>query len=483
MNSRQAVTAGSWITTFGALAGIVLLYQRWLHVNPTTVALTLVLFVLLVAAKLSLRCALTASVAAAACYNFYFLPPVGTFTVSDPQNWLALFAFLATSVVGSRLAQKVRNEAEQARVGERELEVLFALSRELLQTQNVAELLTVLPLLVNMAARVESSTLYLLEGDRIYQAGAHPTTPVETAHLRQLALTLMSPEVLPSGAVHIPLRAGVRPRGLLKLMDVRLSQKTLEAIGGLTSVALDRVQALEDVARSEATRESERLRTLILDTITHELRTPLTSIKGATGTLLAMDEVEPQARHELLIIIEEEADRLNRLVSRATEMAQIESQEVHMSFAPVDLQGVVAEAQESCAWVSAAHPLTVALPVSRRVMADRIMIAKVICNLLENAAKYSEAGAPIFVSAEEKDGFLVTSVADRGKGISPAEQDFIFDRLYRSQVHRDQTSGTGMGLAISRAIIKAHNGSLTVTSQVDHGSVFSFSLPTSEAES
>lgn len=480
MNSRQAVTAARWVTMFGALAGIVLVYRRWLHVNPTTVALTLVLFVLLVAARLSLRYAVAASIAATACYNFYFLPPVGTFTIADPQNWLALFAFLATSVVGSRLSQKAREEADQARVGQRELEVLFLLSRELLRTQNVAELVNSLPTLINVAVHAESSTLYLLDGDRIYQAGLQLTTPVEIPHLRQLALTLTSPEVLPNRDVRVPLRAGVRPRGLLRLRGVRLSSETLQAIGGLASIALDRAQALEDVARSEATKESERLRTLILDSITHELRTPLTSIKGATGALLAMDDVAPEDRHELLTIIEEEADRLNYLVSRATEMAQIESQEVQMSFTRVDLRDIVAEAQESCAWVSAAHPVTVTVGASQKVLADKDMIAKVLCNLLENAAKYSDAGSPIFISAEEKDGVVVTSVADRGRGIDPTEQGLIFDRLYRSQTRRHQTPGTGMGLAISRAIIDAHQGSLTVTSQVDHGSVFSFSLPMSD---
>lgn len=480
MNSRHAVTTAKWAMTFGALAGIVLIYRHWLHVNPTTVALTLLLFVLLVAARFSLRYAVVVSVAAAACFNFFFLPPIDTFTVDDPQNWLALFAFLATSVIGSRLSQKARDEADQARRRQRELEVLFALSRELLQTQNVAELVNALPTLINVAAHAESATLYLLDGDRIYQAGEPRTTRVELPHLRQLALTLISPELLPHRDVRVPLRAGVRPRGLLRLTDVRLSSNTLEAIAGLVSIALDRAQALEDVARSEATKESERLRTLILDSITHELRTPLTSIKGATGALLAMDNVAPEDRHELLTIIEEEADRLNRLVSRATEMAQIESQEVHMAFAPVDLDSIVAEAQESCAWVAAAHPLTITLPTLHKVIADRDMIAKVLCNLLENAAKYSEPGSPIFISAEEKNGFVITSVADRGLGIDPAEQSFIFDRLYRSQMQRNRTPGTGMGLAICRALIDAHHGSLTVTSQVAHGSVFSFSLPLSD---
>jgi two-component system sensor histidine kinase KdpD len=476
MNSRRFVTVTYWLSTFGALATIVLIYARWLHVNPTTVALTLVLFVLLIAARLSLRYAVAASLVSTACYNFFFLPPVGTFTIADPQNWLTLFTFLATSVIGSRLSQTAREEADQARARQRELEVLFALSRELLQTENIADLVDTLPTLINVAARAQRSTLYLLDGDRVYQAGEQQVA-VELPHFRQLALSLSAPEILSDGEVHIPLRAGVRPRGLLRLNGLRLSKDTLQAIGGVASIALDRAQALEDVAHSEANKESERLRNLILDSITHELRTPLTSIKGATGTLLSMDNINAEDRRELLTIIDEESDRLNHLIGEAVEMAQIEAREVHMSFMPVDLRGVVAEALESCSSVSTTHPVTMSIPELPAVKADRVMIAKVLCNLLENAAKYSEPASPILISAELKSGYVVTSVADRGVGIDATEQSLIFDRLYRSRAHSQQKPGTGMGLPISRAIIESHEGKLTVTSQVDHGSVFSFGLP------
>ena len=182
-------------------------------------------------------------------------------------------------------------------------------------------------------------------------------------------------------------------------------------------------------------------------------------------------------RRELLTIVDEEADRLNRLVGEAVEMAQIESQQVHMEFAPVDLREIVAEAQETCAWVSATHPVSVTIPDLPKVNADKSMIAKVLCNLLENAAKYSEAQSPIFISAEQKDGYVITSVADRGAGIDQTEQALIFEKLYRSRAHSAQKPGTGMGLAISRAIIESHHGTMSVTSQLNQGSVFSFSLP------
>ena len=148
-----------------------------------------------------------------------------------------------------------------------------------------------------------------------------------------------------------------------------------------------------------------------------------------------------------------------------------------MAIAPVHLRDILADAQESCAWVGTSHPLTVSLPELPAVQADRGMIAKVLCNLLENAAKYSAPDTPIFVSAEHRDGFVVTSIADRGVGIDIAEQSLIFDRLYRSRSQSQHTSGTGMGLPISRAIVEANHGVLNVTSQVNHGSVFSFSLP------
>jgi two-component system sensor histidine kinase KdpD len=478
MNSRRLVTATYLLSTFGALAAIVLTYRRWLHVNPTTVALTLVLFVLLIAARLSLRYAVAASIVATACYNYFFLPPVGTFTIADPQNWLTLFAFLATSVIGSRLSQTAREEADQANARQRELEVLFALSRELLQTGNVADLIDALPALINAAARAQRSTLYLLDGDRVYETGEQRSSAEELSNFRVLALSLSAPEIMADAEVHIPLRAGVRPRGLLRLSGVHLSKDTLHAIGGLASIALDRAQALEDVARSEANKESERLRNLMLDSITHELRTPLTSIKGATGTLLSMDNITAEDRRELLTIIDEEADRLNHLIGQAVEMAQIEAKEVHMSFAPVDLRKLVAEALESCAWIATTHPVTMSIAELPAVNADRVMIAKVVCNLLENAAKYSEPNSPILVSAELKNGCVITSVADRGVGIETSEQSLIFDRLYRSRTHSQQKPGTGMGLPISRAIIDSHQGKLTVTSQLHHGSVFSFSLPT-----
>lgn len=477
MNSRRFLSIARWVLAIGVLAGIVVAYRFWVHVNPTTVALTLLLFVLVVAAQWELRYALIVSLIATAAYNYYFLPPFGTFTIADPQNWLALFSFLGTSVVGSRLSQKARHEAEIARKKQRELEVLYTLSRELLQTESVATAVQTVPGLINSSARAESVFLFLLEGERLYQAGVHTISGLELPHFRQLALSMPAAEQVAGNELRIPLRTGVRPRGLLVVRGAALAQESLEAIGGLVSITLDRAQAIEEAARSEANKESERLRTLILDSITHELRTPLTAIKGAAGALLSSGEMPVEDRHELVSIVDEEADRLNRLVGQAIEMAQIEAREVQMHFAPTSVTGMIEQAREDCAWVATTHPLQIEVPPLPEVSADEEMVRKVLCNLLENAAKYSAACSPIFISAELKGSFVETSVADRGTGIDASEQSLIFDRLYRSRSQAERTSGTGMGLAISRAIVEAHHGTISVTSQLGSGSVFSFTLP------
>lgn len=480
MNSRRTIAVTRWTLAFVALAGIVLVYRRWLHVNPTTVALTLLLLILLLAAEWGLRYAVVISVVATALYNFFFLPPIGTFTITDPQNWLALFAFLFTAIVASRLSERARDEASDARARQREVEALFHLSRELLQTESVSSLVVSIPAAVASITGATSTLLYLLDGERLYQAGNSRVSEIELPHLHQLASSISG--VTEDGdELQIPIHTGVRPRGLLILRGAVLSPVTAEAIGGLISLSIDRSQAVESIARNDAARESERLRTLILDSITHELRTPLTSIKGAATALLE-GNMKPQESKELLTIIDEESDRLNQLVSEAVEMAQLDAQQVQMHFAAIDLREVISAARESYAWIEEQHELKVNIPADLRIRADAVMMQKVVGNLLENAAKYSKPGSPITITAEAQDGKVELSVSDQGAGIDPAEQALIFERFYRGRSQALGTSGTGMGLAISRAIIDAHGGSIHVTSQQGRGSVFTVTMPKAEIQ-
>ncbi len=475
MNSRRTIAVTRWSLASIALAGIVLVYHRWLHVNPTTVALTLLLLILLLAAEWGLRYAVVISVIATALYNFFFLPPTGTFTITDPQNWLALFAFLVTAIIASRLSQRARDEASDARARQREMEALFRLSRELLETESLSSLVTSIPAAVASITGATSTLFYLLEGQRLYQAGIKTVSEIELPHLHQLASSL-SGVTQDGDELQIPIHTGVRPKGLLILRGVVLSQVTAEAIGGLISISIDRSQAVESIAKNEAARESERLRTLIIDSITHELRTPLTSIKGAATALLD-GQMRPEEGHELLTIIDEESDRLNRLVSEAVEMAQLDAQQVQMHFRPVHLKTIIDAARKSYSWMEEQHELHVDVPDNLQVRVDGAMMEKVVGNLLENAAKYSKPRSPITISAEEMKDKVLLSIADQGAGIEPSEQALIFERFYRGRSQALGTSGTGMGLAISRAIVGAHGGSIGVTSQPGRGSVFTVTMP------
>ena len=454
------------------------MYSRWLHVNNTTVALTLLLLILIIAGRWSLRYAVATSLAATLAYNFFFLPPIGTIVIADAQNWLALLAFLATAVIGSRLSQRARDEAEEAKARQHEMAVSLQLGRELLQLDNISNLIETLPMMIARVTGAHTVSLYLLEGDRLSQHGLVQSSSVELPHMRQLSLTLRDLDRSQPNEARIPLFAGVRPRGLLQMRGTDLSPESLQSIGGLVSNALDRAHALEQVAKVEANKESERMRTLIIDAITHELRTPLTSIKGAASAMLANVTMDAASRHELLQIVDEESDRLNLLVSRATEMAQLESQQVRISFAPTPVQTLLETAKDESGPACAQHSLEINADHVPPVRADSELIQKVLGNLIENAAKYSDAGTPIFLSARQQGETVAISVADRGYGIDSSEQGFVFDRFYRARSSNlTSTGGTGMGLAISKAIVEAHGGTIQLTSQLGQGSVFTFTLP------
>jgi two-component system sensor histidine kinase KdpD len=277
----------------------------------------------------------------------------------------------------------------------------------------------------------------------------------------------------------IPLHIGVRPSGALLLDGICLSRETMEALSGLVSMSIERAEALEDSARSEAAKETERLRTALLDSVTHELRTPLTAIKASISSLLHQDSLNSEAQHELLTIIDEESDRLNHLLEQAVEMAQLDAQKVHLEKHPLSVADLISSAVDSCRVTCPTRDFRVSIPHSLPpVLADAGWIQKVLGNLLGNAVKYSPPTQPIYVSADLQGDKVAISVADRGAGIDPLEQGMIFDKFYRGQSQRNRVSGTGMGLAIARAIVNAHGGSIAVTSQLGHGSVFTFTLPT-----
>ncbi len=455
---------------------ITAVYNRSLHVNATTVALTYLLFILFLSTRWGLRYAIASSLAATVCYNFFFLPPVHTFTVSDPQNLVALLVLLITSVVSSRMSERVRDESRRALLRQSELEVLYSLSRALIRSDELSVLTNTVARAVANACRTRSVVFYLLQGEKMYRDGANWTTPLGSPELRALSNASGASWNRETREAVIPLRTGVRPRGVLILGGVQYSLPTLEAVGGLVSVSLDRAQAVDEVTRAEAAKESERLRTMMMDSITHEFRSPLTAIKVSVSGLRTGNMAEAGSS-ELLAIIEEETDRLDHLIAQSVEMAKLDTLEVAMNLSSQSAKELTERALQDAALPLAGHPVTLHIPPDLpRIEADSEWLIKLIVNLLENAAKYSKPNDPIFVTAEHREEMVAISIADRGVGIDPLEQGLIFDKFYRSRERAGNVAGTGMGLAICRAIAHAHGGGIEVTSQPGQGSVFTFAV-------
>ncbi len=481
MNAAARFVSGYVITAL-TVAGITLVGYRWLHLNPTTIALAFLLGVLGVSASWGLRRAIFMSVIATLAFNYYFLPPVGTLTIADPQNWIALFAFLVTAVTASELSARARRGMRSAVERQQELERLYAFSQLLLSSDNPAELLNLIPRYIVESFGIRSAAISLSSRSDVYRSG--PT--IDGLESRDLQLICLRGEPRFDAAhelAFMPLRMGMRVVGCMGVSGSELSRQTLEAIGSLVAISIERAGAVEKLSRAEAARESEQLRSVLLDSVTHEFRTPLTAIKASVTSLLGSpghsgDGHSPEERQELLTIINEESDRMNRLVGEAAEMAQLDANKVEFRFASAPIGNVVEEALDELKQLLVHHPVDVRIPAGLpNARMDPAHIKEVLVHLIENAAKYSPGDAPIRITAEAKDQTLTINIADRGPGIDDFEQSLVFEKFYRGRNQRVQVHGTGMGLAICKAIVEAHGGRLGVTSQLGHGSVFYFSLP------
>src|SRR5712692_705001 len=463
--------------SLAAVAGITVFYRHLLHVNQTTVALSFLLAILAVSAVWGMAVSVFMSLAAVMAFNYFFLPPVGAFTIADPQNWVALFAFLVTSIMGSQLSSRIRSEADEAHQRRREVERLYQFSRKLLGEGNVIQLMNAIPDYVVESFEAGAAELFLPQKDKFYRSGfgaAHlDEEKMKTAFLHD-EITIDTQR----GEYFLPIRLGVRAIGSLGISGSQLSRQSLDAISTLVAIAVERARAVEELGQTEAAREGERLKSALLDSITHDFRTPLTSMKASVSSLLTSQNSDPQQTRELLTIIDEECDRLNRLVEEAGEMAKLEAGEFALELAPVAMDEIIQMALAQCKTSLAGRPVDVRVCSNLpRVRADAERAKEALVQLVDNANLYSPKDQPITITAELTGDTVTTSVADRGPGIDDFEQTMIFDKFYRGKDQRYLVRGTGMGLPIAKALITAQQGTISVTSQLGHGSVFSFTLP------
>ncbi len=458
-------------------AGIPSFYHEFLHVSSTTVALTLVLAILAVSTVWGIVVSVSMSIVAMFAFVHYYLHSAGRPAIYSAENLVTLSAFLVVSFLASHLSARARKEAESASARRHDVEKLYTFSQGLLESGNVIELLNRIPAQIVNVFEVGAAALLLAEKQKVYRSG--PVVPhLDLENLKTIVAREEPVIDVPNSVSFVPVRLGMRPIGSLGISGTILPRRTLEAIGTLIAIAMERARAVEQLGQTEASREGERLRTALLDSVTHALRTPLTSIKAAVTNLLSNSSLNDSQRRELLDIINEESDRLNRLVGEAAEMSQLDAGNVDLNIEPHSIDEVISSALLHCRGSLAHRPVDVRIaPALPRVRVDLPRAREVLIQLVENANQYSPSDQPITITAEKNGDFVLTSVADRGNGIDDPEQGLIFEKFYRGKDQRFTIQGTGMGLPIAKAIVEAHGGSISLTSQRGHGSVFSFTLP------
>ena len=458
---------------------VVAFYRLVLHANQTTVALTFLVLVLIVATRWRLAYSVYLSILCAGLYNFFFLPPLGTFTVSDPQNWVTLGALLSASVLVSHLSESERRQAELSEARRREVERLYEFSQRLLLQEDVQGLQRQAPAIIASVFHLSAVALYLRDEAKAYYSDpANELLPAES--MSRAAMAEGAGAASLNGVRIVPLVLGMRSAGTLAMTQGEYSDGIYDAVAGLLAIALERASALERYSHAEAARESERLRSALLDSVTHELRTPLTAIRVAVTSLLTQSSLAEAERVEMYKVVDEESARLNTLIGQAVEMAQLDSTALKVRASQESFGEVVDLALEDCRSLLRRRRIIREIPDDLPMIAmDRELVRRVLRHLLENAAKYSPPESPITIATVIENGTLLVRVADQGPGIEESEQSHIFDKFFRGSRQRHRVQGTGMGLAIVQSILRSLGGGIRVQSRFGEGATFTFWLPLS----
>jgi two-component system sensor histidine kinase KdpD len=461
--------------------------------NPTIVALTLILVVLMVAARAPRWVAVTTSVVAMLVFNFFFLPPVGTFTIADPMNWVALFTFLAVSLVASHLSAVARSRTEEAVVRRDELARLFDVSRDVLLVTESRQALESLARSIARRFDLDWVAIALPIGESwdVCGAGVAPLT-LTPAQLSDVfapttavlefdaqARTYAGHRTIPVDGrdVHfIPLRVGTTPVGLFATSGRAVEAGTLDALGGIVSLAVERAQFLDDRKTGELVKQSDALKTTLLASIGHDLRTPLTAIRVAAANIQSplMTDADRHDQSELILT---EAERLNRLFQNILEMARIDAGAVAAEHRWVHPSEIIAAARDQAGQSLSRHEIRVEVTNDVPVRLDPRLTASALAQLLENAAQYTPSGASIHVSSSVSDAGLKLSVRDHGPGIAAADLPHLFDRFYRGTAAQGRATGTGMGLWIARGLLAVENGRVWAENCPEGGAEFTIVVP------
>jgi len=490
-NIRAYLSATAYVVV-ALIAGVVL--DQVLDVR--NLALVFLMAVLTSAVIHGLRPALYTCIISALSFNFFFLPPRYTLTISDPESVLALFFFLGVAVIASNLTATVQRQAAAARQRARTTEDLYLFSKKLAGTGTLDDVLWATAFQLASMLKVRVVLLLPEEGTIAVKAGYPPDDTLDEADIAAARWAWEHNHAAGRGAdtlpgakrLYVPLRTGRAAVGVIGLDNDRRDgplltpeqQRLLDALADQAALAIERIQLVADVDRAKLAAEADRLRSALLTSISHDLKTPLAAILGAAGTLRDYrDSMSVEDRLDLLSTVVDESERLNRFIANLLDMTKIESGAMEPNYAlhyPGDIAGSALRRAEK---ILAHHKTVMTIPADLpMIRVDPVLFEQVLFNLLDNAAKYAPQGSSIRIDGRADEYNVVIEVSDEGPGIPPADLDRVFDTFYRVSKGDQVRAGTGLGLSICRGFVEAMGGAITARNRSDRsGAVFTIRLP------
>ncbi|MBR0931798.1 sensor histidine kinase KdpD [Bradyrhizobium jicamae] len=438
---------------------------------------------------------LLASVAASLCYNFFFLPPVYTFTITDPTNVAAFFFFMLIALIVSNVAARVRTQADTAIGRVRTTESLYAFSRKLAGTATLDDVLWATAYQTALMLKVRVVLLLPEDGVLTVKAGYPPEDQLDKADLAAANWAWgndrpagRGSDTLPGAKrLFLPMRTGRGLIGVIGIDDDRTGplltpdqRRLLDALIDQGALAIERVLLVEDMDRVKRTVESDRLRGALLTSISHDLKTPLASVLGAASTLRDLGSgLSDAQKHDLLATVIDESERLNRFIANLLDMTKLESGAIVPNTARHDIGEIVGSALRRAAKILVHHRVSLELAADMPMLElDAVLFEQVLFNLLDNAAKYSPSDTTILIRGVRDRETIALQIMDEGNGIPAAELESVFDKFYRVEKGDHVRPGTGLGLAISRGFVEAMRGTISAANRSDRiGAVITIRLP------
>jgi two-component system, OmpR family, sensor histidine kinase KdpD len=469
------------------------LVDYWIGVeNVNLVFLTAIVGV---AVRFGLLPSLLASVVSALCYNFFFLPPVYTFTIDDPHNIAAFILFTLVAIVVSHVAARARLQTLAAQTRMRTVEALYSFSRKLASAGTLYDVLWATAFQTAMMLRVRVVLLLPDKSILRVEAGYPPEDMLDDADLAAAKWSFENNRAAGHGSdtlpgakrLFLPMRTGRGAIGVIGIESEKVGtwftpdqRRLLDALADQGALAIERVQLVEDMDRVQRTAETERLRSALLTSISHDLKTPLASVLGSASTLRELhDKLTDSEKAELLSTVIEESERLNRFIANLLDMTRLESGAVTPKLAPHDLSEIIGSTLHRTTKILRNHSVRLDLATDVPMASvDAVLFEQVLFNLLDNAAKYAASGTTIVIRTWGDRDSVVLQILDEGEGIPQDDLEHIFDKFYRVPKADKIRPGTGLGLAISRGFVEAMNGTIVAANRSDRrGAIFTIRLP------